>query len=164
MSVPHAARAALERQLLLVYLGRTHHSSAVHEAVVRDVADVGPGHSAIAGLRRAALDARDAALAGDLAALGAAMQANTGAQRRLHPSLVGSDAALVIAVAEAHGALGWKVNGAGGDGGSVTILAGPDPASRQAAADAIEAASPGYRVIPFRLAATGVLIAEVEGA
>ena len=162
LDVPPETRAALGRQLVLVYLGRTHHSSAVHEAVVHDVADVGPGHHAITGLRRAAMDARDAALAGDLAALGAAMRANTDAQRRLHPSLVGSDAARVIAIAEAHHALGWKVNGAGGEGGTVTILTGADPVSRLAIERTIGAASPGYRLIPFRLAAAGLQVRDAN--
>jgi len=158
LGVSHDTRTALERQMLLVFLGRTHQSSAVHEAVVRDVSDVGPEHPAIVDLRRAAIRARDGALAGDLGALGEAMRANTDAQRRLHPSLVGSDAARVIAIAEAHGALGWKVNGAGGDGGSVTVLASPDQASRDAIEDAIEAAESGYRLIPFRIAATGLQV------
>jgi D-glycero-alpha-D-manno-heptose-7-phosphate kinase len=162
LRVSDKTRAALERQLLLVYLGRTHHSSAVHEAVVGDVSDVGPEHPVIVDLRRHAVQARDASLAGDLAALGSAMQANTDAQRRLHPSLVGSDAAHVIAIAAAYGALGWKVNGAGGDGGSVTILTGPDPASHQATGHAIEAAGAGYRVIPIRLAARGLQVREVD--
>ena len=50
------------------------------------------------------------------------MIANTDAQRSLHPELVGVDATRVIEIAAAHRAVGWKVNGAGGDGGSVTIL------------------------------------------
>jgi D-glycero-alpha-D-manno-heptose-7-phosphate kinase len=158
LAVSHETRAALERQMLLVFLGRTHQSSAVHEAVMRDVADVGPEHPVIAQLRRMAVRARDATLAGDLAALGGAMRANTDAQRRLHPSLVGSDAARIIAIAEAHGALGWKVNGAGGEGGSVCVLAGPDPASRDAIEDAIEAAGDGCRTIPFRIAASGLRV------
>ena len=162
LRVTDETRAALERQVLLVYLGRTHHSSAVHEAVVGDVSDVGPEHPVIVDLRRHAVQARDAALAGDLAALGAAMQANTDAQRRLHPSLVGPDAAHVIAIAAAHEALGWKVNGAGGDGGSVTILTGPGPASHQATEDAIDAAGAGFRVIPIRLAVRGLQVREAD--
>jgi D-glycero-alpha-D-manno-heptose-7-phosphate kinase len=158
LGVSHDTRTALERQMFLVFLGRTHQSSAVHEAVVRDVSDVGPEHPVIVDLRRAAVRARDGVLAGDLGALGEAMRANTDAQRRLHPSLVGSDAARVIAIAEAHGAFGWKVNGAGGEGGSVTVLASPDPASRDAIENAIETAGSGYGVIPFRIAAAGLQV------
>ena len=50
------------------------------------------------------------------------MIANTEAQGSLHPGIVGVDARRVIEFAAASGALGWKVNGAGGDGGSVTFL------------------------------------------
>ena len=42
---------------------------------------------------------------------------NTEAQERLHPELVSRDAHRVIEIAKEHGALGWKVNGAGGEGG-----------------------------------------------
>jgi D-glycero-alpha-D-manno-heptose-7-phosphate kinase len=46
---------------------------------------------------------------------------NTLAQQRLHPDLIGPEAEQVIEIARAHGALGWKVNGAGGAGGSLTL-------------------------------------------
>ena len=49
---------------------------------------------------------------------------NTEAQRQLHPKLISEEAQRVIEIAHEHGALGWKVNGAGGEGGSVTILSG----------------------------------------
>jgi len=39
--------------------------------------------------------------------------------------LVDADAQRVIDIAQAHGAIGWKVNGAGGAGGSLTLLCGP---------------------------------------
>ena len=110
-------RSALERQLLLVYLGRTHDSSAIHEEVIGSLDRQGSGRrAALDDLRAAAAAARDAVEAGDLAALGEAMRANTEAQRRLHPSLVGADAQRVIEAVAARGALGWKVNGAGGEG------------------------------------------------
>src|SRR5204862_143586 len=67
-------------------------------------------------LRRAAERARDAVDAADFVALGLAMIANTDAQARLHPDLVGTEARTAIDAARANGALGWKVNGAGGDG------------------------------------------------
>lgn len=158
VAVPASARAALAHQLRLVFLGRTHQSSTVHEAVVRDVRDVGPSHPAIVALRQAAADARDAAQAGDLPRLGAAMRANTEAQRRLHPSLVGADAARVIEAAAAHGALGWKVNGAGGEGGSLTLLTSGDGERDLALDRAVAAADASYRIIPIRLAAEGVAV------
>jgi galactokinase len=75
-------------------------------------------------LRAAAVAGRGALLAGDLAALGTAMLDSTDAQERLHPELVSDTARAVFSVARRHGALGWKVNGAGGEGGSVTVLCG----------------------------------------
>ena len=76
-------------------------------------------------LRLTAAKSRDAVYASDLAALGRAMIENTEAQARLHPDLVSAGAHQVIELAQAHGALGCKVNGAGGDGGSLTLLMGP---------------------------------------
>ena len=52
------------------------------------------------------------------------MVENTDAQTQLHSELVGADAQAIIGCAREHGALGWKVNGAGGDGGSLTLLTG----------------------------------------
>ncbi len=127
-----------------MYLGRTHSSTAIHEEVIRGLDGSDPaGLAALDDLRRAAAAARDAVEAGDLAALGAAMQANTEGQRRLHPSLVGADAQRVIAAVAARGALGWKVNGAGGEGGSLAVLCPPGEAARAAIEAAIAQASSG---------------------
>jgi D-glycero-alpha-D-manno-heptose-7-phosphate kinase len=82
------------------------------------------------------------------------MIANTEAQRSLHPALVGTSATAVMTLARESGAVGWKVNGAGGDGGSVTILhATPD------ARDAFTAgvAEP-FRVLPTHIAAAGLVV------
>jgi D-glycero-alpha-D-manno-heptose-7-phosphate kinase len=150
-------RAALERQLLLVYLGRTHSSSAIHEEVIRGLDRPGStGRVALDDLRLAAVAARDAVEAGDLAALGGAMRACTEGQRRLHPSLIGLDAQRVIDAAAAHGALGWKVNGAGGEGGSLAILCPPGAEARAAIEAAITQASRAYQVLPTSIAQTGL--------
>ena len=47
--------------------------------------------------------------------LGLAMRANTQAQAELHETLISSEAWRIIEIASAHGAAGWKVNGAGGE-------------------------------------------------
>jgi D-glycero-alpha-D-manno-heptose-7-phosphate kinase len=104
--------------------------------------------------------ARDALLAGDLQALGAAMQENTAAQARLHPALVSLKAARVIEIARHHGAIGWKVNGAGGEGGSITLLGGPKAAAQQAMLAAIQRADPFLQVIPIRLSRDGLQVWE----
>jgi len=61
-----------------------------------------------------------------------------------------------IDVAEANGALGWKVNGAGGEGGSVTILSGTDRRQRRRMLAAISEANAEYRNIPVSLSREGV--------
>jgi D-glycero-alpha-D-manno-heptose-7-phosphate kinase len=149
---------AIDEQLILIYLGRTHNSSAIHDAVIRDMTGVGPGHPALTELREAAAQARDAVVASDLVMLGNAMRANTAAQRRLHAALVGVDAQRLIAIARAHGALGWKVNGAGGKGGSLAVLCGPEPGDRALIETAIAAASPAYRLVPHSIARKGLCV------
>ena len=120
LAVPDRIREELQRRLVLIYLGRPHSSSAVHDQVVRELERRGPDCAPLEALRAAAERARDALLAGDFGALGSAMRDNTRTQAELHAGLVHRDAWRVIEIAEAHGAAGCKVNGAGGDGGSIT--------------------------------------------
>lgn len=158
LALPPATLLELERRLLLVYLGRPHHSSAVHEMVIRRLEMAGPAGSQLEPLRQAATASRAALLAGDFAAFGAALQRNTEAQRALHPALVGEAAQAIIEIARRHEALGWKVNGAGGDGGSVAILTGPDRAEARALRAAILAADPAWRLLPLALSPAGAQV------
>jgi len=139
----------LERRLALVYLGKGHDSSQVHEMVIRGLEETGPNSPKLEALRMTAPRARDALYAGDFEALGQAMIANHEAQRDLHPKLVNEDAERVCQIAREHGAVGWKVNGAGGEGGSLTLLCGPRADERRAMLRAIEAENPRFRVIPI---------------
>jgi D-glycero-alpha-D-manno-heptose-7-phosphate kinase len=142
----------LDSSLSLVFLGRAHNSSDLHRQVIQGL---GRRQSAVfSRLRDAATAARDAVLARDLDAFGVAMTDNTEAQRSLHPGLVGVDADRVVEMAVARGALGWKVNGAGGDGGSVTILSATG-ADSDAVRKATARLDPRYRAFPVRLSATG---------
>ena len=156
------ARWELERRLVLVYLGRSHQSTDVHRRVIERLEREGHGADALERLRAAAARARAAAASGDLEELGGAMQANTAAQAALHPALVSADARQVIDVARAHGAVGWKVNGAGGEGGSLTLLAGPTIASRRDLVTAIERVERGWRVIPTHLSPGGLRVWEAS--
>jgi D-glycero-alpha-D-manno-heptose-7-phosphate kinase len=151
---------ALDQRLLLVYLGRSHDSSDVHRSVIATLESDPGAHGALDRLRLAALAARDAATAGNLAAFGAAMCDNTAAQAALHPGLVSDAARAVIALARSHGAYGWKVNGAGGDGGSLTLLAGPSDTLRRRLVEAVNTEGAGWRVIPTRIAREGVRVWE----
>jgi len=146
----------LERRLALIYLGRSHSSSQVHDKVIQELKDAGPSARQLQDLRLAAALSRDAVLAGDFDGLGRAMIANTEAQGRLHPDLIGADARRVIGIAREHGALGWKVNGASGEGGSLTLLCGPLSAAKRAMIREIEQESELFRGIPVRLSRHGL--------
>ncbi len=140
-------------RLRTVYVGVPHRSAEVHAHVIETVAAAGPSSPALARLRRAAEAGFDALLAGDLARFGRAMSDNTDAQADLAPGVVGADAIAVIALARAHHALGWKVNGAGGAGGTVTVLL-----PRPEAAPAFDAAAvdAGYTPLAVDLSPLGV--------
>ena len=129
LDVPPAAWDALADRLVTVYLGRPHRSSAVHEHVIGSLR---AHDKALEPLRRAANAAADALADGDLAAYATALTDATDGQRALHSDLVSADADAVWHIAREHGALGWKVNGAGGDGGTITIVAGDDPTALRA--------------------------------
>jgi D-glycero-alpha-D-manno-heptose-7-phosphate kinase len=162
ITVPDPLRQELQRRLSLIFLGRPHSSSAVHEKVVRNLARRGPDCGELEALRGAADRARDALVAGDLAALGAAMRDNTVAQAALHPELVHHDAWRVIEIAGAHGADGWKVNGAGGDGGSITLLSGGRRSAKRAMVREILQDNPRLAPIPIVISRAGLRVSEAR--
>ncbi len=144
--------------LTLVFLGRAHDSWAVHRQVIENV---GSGRSKVFSLlRQAAVASRDAVLIQDLDAFGRAMIANTEAQKALHPELVGVDARRLIDIAAAHEALGWKVNGAGGNGGSLTILSATREA-KEALESRVAELDTRYVVLPIQVSTFGL---QVRGA
>jgi D-glycero-alpha-D-manno-heptose-7-phosphate kinase len=145
----------LGARLSLVFLGRAHDSSRVHRQVIDAVTRHGSG--AFSRLRDAAVAAKDAVVARDLDAFGRAMIANTDAQRALHADLVGADATRVIELAAAHGAVGWKVNGAGGNGGSVTILSG-SLETKLAVEQRVAELDTRYRVLPIEVSPVGLTV------
>ena len=156
IQIPNALWWELERRLVLIYFGKSHSSSAVHEKVIRELEGSGPDCRKLQDLRAMAEKSRDAVHAGDFAALGEAMIGNTEAQGRLHPDLVSRDARQVIEIAKTHGALGWKVNGAGGEGGSLTILTGTLSHVKRAMIREIEAENRLFKNIPIYLSRYGL--------
>ncbi|MFM7678739.1 MAG: GHMP kinase [Roseiflexaceae bacterium] len=146
---------ALNDQLQLWYLGRPHSSSQVHEEVIKRFETVPAAQALLDPLRTAAYHAVTAIQKGDLRAYGDALQRNTDAQRALHPALVCADAETLITLVAAAGALGWKVNGAGGDGGSVAIL-WPDAATAQHQLTSIQCALPQAQHIPIHVSMAGI--------
>jgi D-glycero-alpha-D-manno-heptose-7-phosphate kinase len=87
------------------------------------------------------------------------MRDNTATQAALHPELVHRDAWRVIEIAAAHGAAGWKVNGAGGDGGSITLLSGAGPAAKREMVRAIVQDNPALVRIPIVISREGLRVA-----
>jgi D-glycero-alpha-D-manno-heptose-7-phosphate kinase len=158
LQIPNSIWWELERRLALIYLGRSHSSSQIHEKVIRELEDAGPDCQQLNDLRDTAEPSRDAVYGGDFAALGRAMTRNTEAQRGLNPHLISSDASQVIDIAYEHGALGWKVNGAGGEGGSVTILGDQLSSEKRAMIREIEQTNPLFQNIPIYLSRTGLRI------
>lgn len=156
--LPEAVWQELERRLVLIYLGKTHSSTAVHEAVIKELEDAGPDCPQLQALRETAVPAKNAVLAGDFVALGQSMIANTQAQAALHPTLVNADARHIIEIAKAHGAVGWKVNGAGGEGGTLTLLSGAKSSVKRTMIREIEQENPFYKNIPVTLSRHGLQV------
>ncbi len=162
IQVPNSVWWELERRLALIFLGKSHQSSHVHEMVIRGLENAGPNCKQLEDLRVTARKSRDGLYAGDFQSLGQAMVENTGAQRRLHPDLVSADAQRVIDIAQEHGAIGWKVNGAGGDGGSITVLCDESSNTKRAMIREIEQENELFHSIPIYLSRYGLRTWESE--
>ena len=146
----------LDSRLSLIFLGHPHYSTSVHSDVIRGLTESGDADAKLDPLRKTAVDGRDALLAGDLKAFGKVMIRNVEAQANLHPSLVSPTARKIFEIANRHGADGWKVNGAGGDGGSVTILSNGDAKVQREMLREINSLGGGIREIGIRLDDAGL--------
>jgi D-glycero-alpha-D-manno-heptose-7-phosphate kinase len=153
-----AIREELDARLLLVFLGSAHDSSALHKQVIVELEKTGSGKNQIRSLRELPLEARRYLLEGNLEAYGAVMIKNNECQRALHSDLVAPEADAVIAAAREHGAAGWKVNGAGGRGGSMTVLGSREPDRRARMRSALDGLGRGIRVLPVSLSSSGLMV------
>lgn len=163
LQLPERLLAELEQRLVLIYLGKSHDSSKTHEMVIEEMEGLGPANKYLEALRATALRARDAITAGDFPALGQAMIDNHHGQRELHAGLISAEADQVIKIAQAYGALGWKVNGAGGDGGSLTLLCGGSLEMKGAMIREIEADRAAFQYIPISLCREGLRVSRRTG-
>ena len=145
----------LARRLHTVYLGSPHASSALHDEVIARLET--QRAPCLDDMRAAAVAAAAALAGGDLDAYGAALTANHDAIRTMHPALVGSDARELVDLAVQFGARGWKVNGAGGEGGSMVVL-GPLNEVDDASLCAAIATRNGWRIIDAAIGADGVTV------
>jgi D-glycero-alpha-D-manno-heptose-7-phosphate kinase len=160
IKVPKNVWWELERRLMLFFLGKAHESSAVHTQVIQKLQEGGSGGLALEKLRHTAEMSRDAVYKGDFDALGRAMVFNTETQGELHPALINADAQQLIKTAQECGAIGWKVNGAGGEGGSVTLLADSSSSGKRRLIQVIEEINPLFKNLPIHLSKDGVRVWE----
>lgn len=79
---------------------------------------------------------------------------NTEAQLELNENLLCEDGKVIIETAKEHGAIGWKINGAGGEGGSITLFCGGIMTQKREIVKAIE--DKGYKIIPIVICRHGV--------
>lgn len=137
----------LESRLVLAYSGARHLSGDVHRKVVADLqAGKQEAITAMEVLRETPQKAADALWRGDFDAFAEVMNENNAAQAQLHSDIVTSDLARIEELARGAGAIGIKINGAGG-GGSATILC--RAGARREVESAIKQA--GYQVLNCHL-------------
>jgi D-glycero-alpha-D-manno-heptose-7-phosphate kinase len=156
MQIPNSVWWELEHRLAAIYIGTPHSSSEIHQRVIAGLGARPCNDSRLQRLRELAMDAKNALYAGDLAALGRVMNENTDVQRRLHPELVCAKFEEIISVANDFGALGCKVNGAGGDGGSLTILTDGDMSKKRRLVTALREKS--FPSLPIYLSRQGLRV------
>lgn len=152
--VPPDALAELGGRLHTVYFGEPHASSALHDEVIA-LLDAGHGESELDRMRGAADLAARSLRGGDLGEFGLSLTVAHEAISSLHGGLVGDSARELESLAREHGARGWKVNGAGGDGGSMAVLGPADPGADAALVAAL-VARPGWQLVDAPIAAQGV--------
>jgi len=156
IQIPNEVWWELEQRLVLAYIGTPHQSSSIHKMVISALGNSAEQDSRIERLRRLAHRTKDALYAGDFAAMGGFFDENTQVQRELHPKLVCEAFEDIISTARDLHALGCKVNGAGGDGGSISILTAGDMSQKRALQNAL--ISKGFKVLPIYLSRQGLRV------
>ncbi len=161
VALSSTVRAVLRDRLVTVAFG-AHDSSALHRSVIEGLASAGVQErthvrGALQRLAAAAAAASAALQRGDLDEWAAVLVQSVDIQAALHPGLVGDAHRAAIDIAAEAGAAGWKVNGAGGAGGSLTILAGEGSGSSSVPADELcarlAACGPGWSILRLEPAA-----------
>ncbi len=156
LKVPDPLWWELEHRLVLTYIGKPHNSSEIHKLVIKKLGRTPHKDARIEALRRLAGQARDALVRGDFAALGRVFNRNTAVQRELHPKLICDKFEEIIGIAEDFHALGCKVNGAGGDGGSIAILSNGEMWEKRKMEEVL--AQRGFKTIPVYLSRRGLRV------
>lgn len=144
--------------MVLLYLGKPHISSAIHQQVIARFQSTPAAQQLLEPLRYIASAGSIALAQGNLGEYGLCMQKNTEAQRALHPMLISADVDAIIALAQQCGALGWKVNGAGGDGGSLVVLCNDNQSQRDSFVARVQQQLPHVQALPIRYSPQGVQV------
>ncbi|MCK4814604.1 hypothetical protein KA005_02445 [bacterium] len=160
LELEEEVKRELDKRLCLIYLGETHSSSVVHDEVISFLDRESSQSRILKKLRALADRAKNCMLQEDLANFGKLMTKNNEYQRSLYSRLISREADLVIEVAKKYKAAGWKVNGAGGDGGSLTILGNQEKSLREQMLQEINASGRGIRSIPISLNFSGLKVDE----
>lgn len=121
VTIPKKVKKALENGLITIFYGK-HDSSAMHSKVISKLEKQGSHSPKLKPFRGLAKNAEKCLKSGDLIGYGKIMQQNTKAQQKLYEGLVCQKATLIINLSRKFSALGFKINGAGGAGGSITLL------------------------------------------
>lgn len=158
LTLTSALRWELEQRLLLIYIGKPHQSSEIHQRVIADLGANPAQDARLVRLRHLADRAAETLQAGDFKGLGQVFRENTEVQRALHPDLVCSNFEEIIQIADDFQAMGCKVNGAGGDGGSVAILCSSDMYKKRQMEQALQ--EKGFQSLPVLLASEGLRVWE----
>lgn len=148
----------LEQRLVTIYLGKPHKSSEIHQEVISTLGDDASEDARIKRLRELAKKAKDSILDADFVSFGDTMNKNTQTQYDLHPGLICERAKYIMDESKAFGSLGGKVNGAGGDGGSITILFDGDRSKKRKFIKALESIDNQSSFIPTYLARKGLRV------
>lgn len=156
LNIPDPIWWELEHRLVLTYIGKPHNSSEIHKMVIADLGAAPQKDQRLERLRELAREASKALETGDFAGLGRVFNNNTEVQRALHKHLVCDKFEEIISLANEFGALGCKVNGAGGDGGSIAILTDGDTAKKRQLQG--ELVRKGFQTIPIYLSRRGLRV------
>jgi D-glycero-alpha-D-manno-heptose-7-phosphate kinase len=112
----------LESQLILIYLS-SRSSSEMHKAVIKNYEEgLEDTIEAFEIMKNCAVEMKKAIHSSDIKEMGAIINKNWEAQKKLHPLMVNPIIEKTERIAKKNGAIGFKCNGAGG-GGSAVILA-----------------------------------------
>lgn len=156
--LPMDLRHELDLRLALIFLGRAHRSSDIHQDVISTLEKGGARFKEIIEMRDLAESAKECLIAGDLTSYGKIMVRNNECQRALHPGLISTEAESVIEIARKYNAPGWKVNGAGGAGGSLTILGSRNLHEREDMLREIDLLGGGIKSLMFSLSPSGLTV------